>query len=170
MRSLHNFIGENYCKLACILISKDTDIKNMKVSHATAVWERDLIKGKGFIRSGSGVFQGNYSFASRFEEGKDTNPEELIGAAHAACFSMALANDLAQAGYPPKRIETKAEVTLDKVEDNFRITTITLNTNAEVSGIDEKKFLEYADNAKKNCPVSYALRNVDIKLTAKLTN
>ena len=142
----------------------------MKVSHATAVWESDLIKGKGFIKSGSGVFQGNYTFASRFEEGKDTNPEELIGAAHAACFSMALAHDLNQAGYPPKRIETKAEVILDQVKDNFRITTITLNTNAEVAGVDEKTFLEYAENAKKNCPVSYALRAVDIKLTAKLAN
>ncbi len=150
--------------------NKDTDIKNMKVSHANAVWERGLIKGKGFIRSGSGVFQGNYSFASRFEEGKDTNPEELIGATHATYLSMALANDLAQVGYSPKRIETEAEVTLDKVEDNFRITTITLNTNTEVVGVDEKTFLEYANNAKKNCPVSYALRTVDVKLKAKLVS
>ena len=142
----------------------------MKISRATAIWERDLIKGKGSIRLGSGVFQGNYAFISRFEEGNDTNPEELIGAAHAACFSMALAHDLTQAGFPSKRIETEAEVTLDKVEDNFRITTITLHTNAEVNGIDEEKFQKYAENSKKNCPVSYALRNVEIKLKATLTN
>ncbi|WP_455364654.1 OsmC family protein [[Eubacterium] cellulosolvens] len=135
----------------------------MRISNASAVWENDLIHGKGLMKLGSGAFQGAYSYASRFEEGEGTNPEELIGAAHAGCFSMALAHGLAQAGYAPKRIETSAKVTLDKV-----ITHIDLITKAEVPGIQEKEFSKHAEDAKVNCPVSQALRNVDIKLQSEL--
>ena len=140
----------------------------MLIRSASAVWEKDLIHGKGFMKLGSGAFEGRYSFASRFEEGKGTNPEELIGAAHAGCFSMALSHNLSQAGYEPIRIETSAKVTLDKVESGFRITHIDLNTKAEVPMISEKDFIKYAEDSKENCPVSQALKNVDIKLQAEL--
>src|SRR6266702_3394826 len=118
----------------------------------SAVWDGTLKQGKGTMKLGSGAFEGKYSFSSRFEEGKGTNPEELVGAAHAGCFSMALAAGLTKAGHNPTRIST----------------TVELNTEAEVPGIDEKTFLEYAETAKKNCPVSQALAGVDIKLNAKL--
>ena len=135
---------------------------------ASAVWEGTLREGKGTVKLGSGAFTGQYSFASRFEEGTGTNPEELIGAAHAGCFSMALAAGLTKAGHNPARISTTAQVSLEKVGEGFKITTIELNTEAEVPGIDEKTFLEYAETAKKNCPVSQALAGVDIKMNAKL--
>src|SRR5437762_9190310 len=149
---------------------------------ASAVWEGTLREGKGRMSLGSGAtlraltpdpspsgrgeFQ--YSFASRFEEGTGTNPEELIGAAHAGCFSMALAAGLTKAGHNPTRISTKASVSLEKVSEGFKITTIELNTEAEVPGIDEKTFLDAAETAKKNCPVSQALAGTEIKLNAKL--
>src|SRR5205814_9849384 len=106
--------------------------------------------------------------ASRFEEGTGTNPEELIGAAHAGCFSMALAAGLTKAGHSPTRISTTAQVSLEKVGEGFKITTIELNTESEVPGIDEQTFLEHAETAKKNCPVSQALAGADIKMNAKL--
>jgi osmotically inducible protein OsmC len=117
---------------------------------------------------GSGAFEGAYSFASRFEEGTGTNPEELIGAAHAACFSMALAAGLTRAGFSPKRIGTTASVSLEKVGEGFKITRIELNTEAEIPNLDEKTFLEQAETAKKNCPVSQALAGTEISLNAKL--
>lgn len=135
---------------------------------ANAVWEGNLREGKGKVALGSGAFEGNYGFASRFEDGKGTNPEELIGAAHAGCFSMALANMLAQAGFPAKRIDTKASVKIEKVGEGFKITSIELTTRGEVPGIDEKTFLEYADKAKANCPVSQALTGTEIHLQAQL--
>ncbi|PYS71407.1 MAG: peroxiredoxin [Acidobacteria bacterium] len=135
---------------------------------ASAVWEGTLREGKGTVKLGSGAFEGNYSFASRFEDGVGTNPEELIGAAHAGCFSMALAAGLTKAGLKPTRISTTANVRLEKVGEGFKITTIDLNTEAEVPGIDEKAFLEHAETAKKNCPVSQALTGVEIKLNARL--
>ncbi len=135
---------------------------------ANAVWEGTLREGKGRVKLGSGAFEGQYSFASRFEEGTGTNPEELIGAAHAGCFSMALAAGLTKAGHNPTRISTKASVSLEKVGEGFKITTIELNTEGEVPGIDEKTFLEQAETAKKNCPVSQALAGTDIKLNATL--
>src|SRR2546429_4251511 len=135
---------------------------------ATARWEGGLQGGKGTMRLGSGAFEGQYSFSSRFEEGTGTNPEELIGAAHAGCFSMALAAGLTKAGQNPTRISTTAQVNLEKVGEGFKITTIDLNTEAEVPGIDEKTFLEHAETAKKNCPVSQALAGVEIKLNATL--
>ena len=135
---------------------------------ASAVWEGTLREGTGRVKLGSGAFEGNYSFASRFEEGVGTNPVELIGAAHAGCFSMALAAGLTKAGQNPTRISTTAQVSLEKVDQGFKITTIELSTEAEVPGIDEKTFLEHAETAKKNCPVSQALAGVDIKLNATL--
>ena len=135
---------------------------------ASAVWEGTLREGKGTLKLGSGVFEGDYSFTSRFEEGAGTNPEALIGAAHAGCFSMALAAGLTKAGFKPARISTKAGVSLEKVGEGFKITTIELTTEGEVPGIDEKTFLEQAETAKTNCPVSQALAGTEIKLNATL--
>ena len=135
---------------------------------ASAVWEGTPKDGKGKVKLGSGAFEGQYSFASRFEEGTGTNPEELIGAAHAGCFSMALAAGLTKAGLKPTRISTNASVSLEKVGEAFAITTIELDTEAEVSGIDQSAFLDHAEAAKKNCPVSKALAGTEIKLNAKL--
>jgi osmotically inducible protein OsmC len=137
----------------------------MPVRSANAVWEGDLKGGKGEMKLGSGAFEGAYSFKSRFESGTGTNPEELIGAAHAGCFSMALANMLAEAGHPPERIRTEAKVHLGA---GPKITTIELQTEASVPGLDESAFMEHARNAKKNCPVSQALAGTEIKLDAKL--
>ncbi len=135
---------------------------------ANAVWEGDLKSGKGKMRLGSGAWEGPYSFASRFENGTGTNPEELIGAAHAGCFSMALSAALGQSGFAPKRVQTRATVHLEKAEDGFRISRIDLQTEAEVPGIDLHRFQEQAESAKKNCPVSKALAGVNIQLQAKL--
>ncbi len=135
---------------------------------AHAVWEGNLAKGKGTMDFGSGAFKGSYSFASRFEEGTGTNPEELIGAAHAGCFSMAFAHALDQAGHPPTKVDTTATVSLDKVDGGFKITSIHLKTDATVPGIDEMKFKEVAEGAKQNCPVSRALTGVTISLEANL--
>jgi osmotically inducible protein OsmC len=135
---------------------------------ASAVWEGTLREGKGRVKLGSGAFEGNYSFSSRFEEGVGTNPEELIGAAHAGCFSMALAAGLTKAGHNPTRISTNASVSLEKVGEGFKITTIELATEGEVPGIDEATFLEHAETAKKNCPVSQALAGAAITLNATL--
>ena len=137
---------------------------------ASAVWEGTLKDGKGRVKLGSGAFEGQYSFASRFEEGTGTNPEELIGAAHAGCFSMALAAGLTRAGFNPTRISTNASVSLEKVGEAFKITVIELTTEAEIPNIDEAAFLEQAQSAKKNCPVSQALAGTEIKLNAKLLN
>ncbi|MEJ2684961.1 MAG: OsmC family protein [Candidatus Sulfobium sp.] len=140
----------------------------MPVRKAEAVWEGRLRDGRGTMKLGSGNFQGAYSFASRFESGTGTNPEELIGAAHAGCFSMALSLFLEKAGYSPESIHTTANVHIDKVGEGFRITTIELDMEAKVPGIDEKNFLEQAEAAKKGCPVSQALAGTEIKLRAKL--
>lgn len=140
----------------------------MLVRTSTAVWEGGLRKGKGTMKIGKGAFDGSYTFASRFESGTGTNPEELIGAAHAGCFSMALALILEQEGYQPERIATTARVKVDKVAEGFRITGIDLETAGVVPGIDEDRFREKADAAKRGCPVSVALANVDIKLKASL--
>src|SRR5437763_8230578 len=112
---------------------------------ASAVWEGNLREGKGKVKLGSGVFEGQYSFASRFEQGTGTNPEELIGAAHAGCFSMALSSALGKAGFTPRRIDTTASVFLEPVEGGFGITHIDLKTEAVVPGIDNGKFQEIAD-------------------------
>ncbi len=135
---------------------------------AEAVWEGNLKEGKGTMSLGSGAFEGQYSFASRFEQGEGTNPEELIGAAHAGCFSMALSLGLAKDGFEPERIHTTAKVKLEKVDDGFKITHITLNTEGKVPGISKEKFQEHAQAAKEGCPVSKALEGVEIDLNAKL--
>ena len=140
----------------------------MPVRTADARWEGNLPDGKGTMRFGGGAFEGQYSFSSRFEEGAGTNPEELLAAAHAGCFSMALSNGLAKAGHAPTRVDTTANVHLDKVEGGFGTTKIDLRTEAEVPGIDEATFKEQAETAKANCPVSKALAAVDIILDAKL--
>ncbi|OHB64480.1 MAG: peroxiredoxin [Planctomycetes bacterium RBG_13_62_9] len=135
---------------------------------AKAVWYGGLKTGKGTIELGSGKFKGQYSFQSRFESGPGTNPEELIGGAHAACFSMALAAGLEKAGYPPESIETTARVALNEVQDGFAITTIELDTRGHVPGINEDTFLEQARIAKDNCPVSRVLTGARISLKARL--
>jgi osmotically inducible protein OsmC len=140
----------------------------MPVRKANAVWEGGLRGGKGTVALGSGAFQGPYSFGSRFEEAGGTNPEELIGAAHAGCFSMAFAAGLERAGHAPKRVATSARVHLEKAGEGFRITRIELATEAEVPGIDEAAFQEQARKAKEGCPVSQALAGTEIVLDARL--
>ncbi|MER3451386.1 MAG: peroxiredoxin [Thermus sp.] len=141
----------------------------MLVRKASAVWEGTLREGRGAMRLQSQAFEGPYSFASRFEEGAGTNPEELIAAAHAGCFSMALSVALERAGYPPKRVSTEARVHLERTEGGFSLTRIHLVTEAEVAGISPERFLEIAEEAKKGCPVSRALAGVpEIVLEARL--
>ena len=135
---------------------------------STAVWDGDIQSGNGTMTIGSGAWTGPFSFKSRFEDGKGTNPEELIAAAHAGCYSMALSGALTKAGSPPKKIETKAKVELRKEEAGFRIAKIHLSTTATIPGIDNAKFLEIAETAKKNCPVSKVLSGAEISLDAKL--
>ncbi len=140
----------------------------MPVRKAEAEWRGTLRQGKGEIKVESGLFSGQYSFGTRFENGKGTNPEELIGAAHAGCFSMALSAGLEKAGHPAKRVHTTASVRLDKVGEGFGITKIDLDCEAEVPGIDEAGFQAEAKKAKENCPVSKALAGVNISLNARL--
>jgi len=136
---------------------------------AEAHWNGDLRGGAGRMRFGGGAFEGAYSFGSRFEEGAGTNPEELIAAAHAGCFSMATAGALGKAGFQPQSVSTKATVHLDSGSAGFAIARIDLDMEADVPGIDEAKFLEIAEGAKKGCPVSRALAAVpEITLTARL--
>ena len=142
----------------------------MAIRKAEAVWEGNFRDGAGTVSLGSGAFEGAYSAASRFEDGAGTNPEELIGAAHAGCFSMALSLGLQRAGYDATRIHTVAKVHLDKVDNTFKITTIELETEATVPGIDEATFMEQAKGAKNNCPVSQVLAAAEITLQAKLIN
>ena len=140
----------------------------MAVRTADAQWEGSLQDGTGTMRLGSGAFEGRYSFASRFEEGPGTNPEELIGAAHAGCFSMFLSGVLSRADTPPKRISTNAKVHIERGDEGFSITRIELETEAEVPGVDDAAFQEHAATAKANCPVSKALAATEITLDAKL--
>jgi osmotically inducible protein OsmC len=137
----------------------------MAIRESSATWKGDLKEGKGNVHLGSGVFEGAYTYDSRFEDGPGTNPEELIGAAHAGCFSMYLALILSKAGHVPTRIDTTAKVHLG---EGPKITLIELSTVGEVPGIDEKTYVEFAEQAKKGCPVSQALAAVDMKLKAKL--
>ena len=140
----------------------------MPTSTSSAVWEGGLRNGKGRYSAGSGAFAGDYSFTTRFEGAAGTNPEELIAAAHAGCFSMALAAGLGKGGFNPESVRTTAKVHLDKQEAGFAITRIELDTEAKVPGIDDGKFQEFADGAKKGCPVSKALAGAQISLNAKL--
>jgi osmotically inducible protein OsmC len=140
----------------------------MPARTATARWEGGLQSGHGTMRLGGGAFEGQYSFSSRFEEGTGTNPEELIAAAHAGCFSMALSAGLERAGFPVTSVETSAKVHLDKGDSGFRISRIDLTCTAAVPGIDDAAFQEQAATAKANCPVSQALAAVEIRLDATL--
>ncbi|MFB6299377.1 MAG: OsmC family protein [Halobacteriales archaeon] len=130
-----------------------------------ATWEGDLQTGNGTMTVGDGAYEGAFSFASRFEQGDGTNPEELIAAAHAGCFAMALSNELASDGYDPQRVYASATVHLQDGE----ISRIDLEVEAEIPGIDEETFLEHANGAKEGCPVSQALAAVpEITLSATL--
>ena len=140
----------------------------MIVRKSTAVWQGSLKEGKGRVSLGSGAFTGAYSFGSRFENGTGTNPEELIGAAHAGCFSMALSGALTQAGFPPSEIATEARISMDKTPEGFSITRSDLVTEADVPGIDPALFAKLAEEAKKGCPVSRALKSIEITLQATL--
>ena len=142
----------------------------MPTRNASAKWEGDLKSGKGSMRLGSGAYEGQYSFSSRFENGTGTNPEELIAAAHAGCFTMAFSNGLSQAGHVPTKVETTAKVHLEKTDAGFGIPRIDLVTEAVVPGLDDAKFQELADAAKKNCPVSKLLAAAEITLDAKLVS
>ncbi len=138
----------------------------MAIRESSATWKGNLTEGAGSMRLGSGAYEGAYSWASRFEDGPGTNPEEMIGAAHAGCFSMYLALILSKAGHIPTRIDTSAKVHL---EEGPKITLIELSTLGEVPGIDEKTFIEFAERAKNECPVSQALAAVEMKLRAGLS-
>jgi osmotically inducible protein OsmC len=135
---------------------------------AEAQWQGDLQSGSGSVALGSGAFKGPYSYKSRFEEGTGTNPEELLGAAHAACFSMALAFALAQAGHPAAQVQTRATVNFGPVPGGFAISRIELQTEGKVPGIDAPTFQKFAGEAKVQCPLSKALASVEITLQAKL--
>ena len=137
----------------------------MATRTSSAEWKGTLKEGAGTMKLASGAYEGPFTFASRFESGKGTNPEELIGAAHAGCFSMFLSALLTQAGFTPTRIRTTASVHLG---EGPTINLIELNTEAEVPNLTEAAFLEHAEAAKKNCPVSKALAGPEIKLQAKL--
>ena len=140
----------------------------MKTRTAEAHWEGSLKDGKGKMSLGSGAFEGAYSFSSRFEDGKGTNPEELIAAAHAGCYSMALSLELGKIGLTPQSIHTRARVTLGEIEGKPRITLIHLETEARVPGINPEKFHEIAEATRTGCPVSAALASVPITLEARL--
>lgn len=141
---------------------------------STAVWQGTGLEGKGSLTTQSGVFKDQpYSFQTRFvsEDGKaGTNPEELIGAAHAGCFAMALSFALTGAGHPPTELRVNAHVLMDKEGVHWFVKNITLDLDAKVPGIDESKFRELAEGAKKTCPISRALAAVDITLNAKLSS
>lgn len=140
----------------------------MPTKKAEAIWKGDLKSGKGTMKLESGSYEGEFSFATRFGDKAGTNPEELIGAAHAGCYSMAFSNELDKAGFTPNSVKTHAEVTLDGSTGS--ITTIKLITKGDVPKIDNDKFQEIAQAAKKGCPVSKALAGVEIKLDATLKN
>jgi osmotically inducible protein OsmC len=141
----------------------------MPTSSADAVWEGVLRSGRGHFKAGSGAFEGDYSFATRFESARGTNPEELIAAAHAACLSMALSGVLEKKGSPPTRISTRASCTVEKSGEGFKITRMRLEVKGKVPGIDQAAFQRAAEDAKQGCPVSTALQgNVQLELDARL--
>ena len=141
----------------------------MATRTANARWNGSLTEGEGTMRLGTGAYEGNYSFQSRFEEGEGTNPEELIAAAHAGCFSMALSAGLGTTGHNPESVETEATVHIEKEGEGFAIKRIELRTRARVPGLSDEDFQEQAEGAKKGCPVSQALAAVEsIELDAQL--
>jgi len=141
----------------------------MPTRKASAVWEKGLKDGKGSFKGESNSISGNYSFGSRFENAAGSNPEELLAAAEAACFSMALALGLEQNGTPAEKVETSAACTIEKVAEGFKITTMSLVVHAKVAGLDTAKFQQIAEATKDGCPVSKALKgNVNLTLSATL--
>lgn len=140
----------------------------MPTRTAEAEWNGDLPKGSGTMSFGSGAFEGAYTFSSRFEEGEGTNPEELIAAAHAGCFSMFLAGVLSKAGHEASSVRTNARVSIDKDDGGFSITRSDLSTEVSVEGVGEEEFQGYAEEAKAGCPVSRALGAIEVGLEAKL--
>jgi len=141
----------------------------MPTTKADATWNGDLQYGNGIMKFDSGSYEGKYTFASRFENGEGTNPEELIGAAHAGCYAMALSNELAEAGHNPQSVDARAKVTFEVTDSGPAITGIHLIAKADVPGISEDTFLQFAEGAKEGCPVSKALAGTVITLDAKLT-
>jgi lipoyl-dependent peroxiredoxin len=135
---------------------------------ASASWTGDLREGKGTVRLGSGVFEGPFSFKTRFEDAPGTNPEELLGAAHAGCFTMALSAQLAKGGHAPRRVDTEAVVHLDKVGQGSVITRIDLVTRGDVPGVSEAEFKRLAEETKVTCIVSKALASVPMTVQASL--
>jgi osmotically inducible protein OsmC len=140
----------------------------MPTRTAHARWEGTIKEGKGSLDFGSGAFKGAYSYRSRFEEGVGTNPEELLGAAHASCFAMALSLVLGMAGFTPDYIDATAHVTIRPQDGGFKITKSHIVCVAKVQGIDQAAFRTHAETAKSNCPVSQALSGTDITLEATL--
>jgi osmotically inducible protein OsmC len=141
----------------------------MPTRTATAAWEGGLRDGKGHFEGESGAIAGDYSFGSRFGDAGGTNPEELLAAAEASCYSMALSLALEKAGTPPTRVETRASCTIDKAGDGFRITTMKLVVRASVPGADRDAFKDMAESTKDSCPVSAALLgNVHLEVDAQL--
>ncbi len=136
----------------------------MSIHKSSAKWNGNLPEGNGKMIIGGGAWEGNFSFKSRFEDGKGTSPEELIAAAHAGCFSMAFSHALNEAGFKPESVETQASAMLEQVEGGFAITKMKLKSKGKAEGVDEKKFKEIAEEAKENCPVSKALKGVEITL------
>jgi osmotically inducible protein OsmC len=140
----------------------------MAVRKGSAEWKGDLKGGKGTLSSESGALSNiAYNFVSRFEEGDQTNPEELLGAAHAACFSMALANNLSKEGFKVNSIKTVDDVHLEKLDSGFAVTKIVINTEGNVEGVDDNTFKKYAEETKLGCPVSRAIK-AEMSLNAKL--
>jgi lipoyl-dependent peroxiredoxin len=149
--------------------SPSEENRTMPTRKATAAWEGGLQKGTGSFRGESGAISATYSFGSRFENAKGSNPEELLAAAEAACYSMALSGGLERAKTPPTRIDTTAACTIDRVGDGFKITTMHLVVRASVPGITAEAFSKAAEETKTACPVSSALKgNVTITLDAQL--
>jgi osmotically inducible protein OsmC len=142
--------------------------KNMTIRKADAAWSGSLREGAGELALESGAFRGPYTFKARFEQGKETNPEELLGAAHAGCFTMALTAMLGREKLTPTSIKTTAEVHLVQGDGGFVIPKIALTTRASIPGITPERFAELAADAKKNCPVSKALAAIEITLDAAL--
>jgi osmotically inducible protein OsmC len=141
----------------------------MATRNGSATWNGNLADGNGSLKVGDGAFEGSYSFSSRFEEGEGTNPEELIAAAHAACFSMALSHSLAEAGHDPRSVTTTAKAHLRNVDGAPTIAKIELDTEGDVRGIDAAEFQKFAEQAKSDCLVSRALAGVgEMELSARL--
>lgn len=140
----------------------------MAVRNAEATWTGSLREGNGVMKLGSGAFEGAFSYGTRFEEEPGTNPEELLGAAHAGCFSMSLASRLSSNGFPVTQIHTRAKIHFGRVDGKARIIKIELENETEASGVSPEKFQELAAEAKATCPVSVALSSVEITLAARL--